>query len=150
MDRLGLASPCQGLLPVAPNTRLARFASTARYRPCGPSAGNVGDFPDEMGLDPVVVIDNGARLAGTVWGDILTVFAQRHELRHPIFTRGRSMITGKGRAPLGRTSKILLLASGIDAAERRLLALVEQRMGLRQARGAVNYHAPQNRSERNA
>lgn len=128
MDRLGLSGACQGLLPVVPGTRLAGFAFTVRYQPCGATRGTVGDFLDDVGPDEVVAIDNAGRTAGTVWGDIMTVFAGRRglrgtvidgvcrdlprilELRYPIFTRGRSMITGKDRVEVASVNAPVTLA----------------------------------------
>ncbi len=65
-----------------------------------------------------MVLDNGGRTYGTVWGDIMTVYAQKRgvagtvidgvcrdlprilDVKYPIFTRGRFMVTGKDRVEL--------------------------------------------------
>ena len=52
-------------------------AFTVRYRPCGMVKGTVGDFLDDVQPGQVVVLDNGGRRYGTVWGDIMTVYAQK-------------------------------------------------------------------------
>lgn len=115
LDRLGINGGCQGILPQAPGTKAVGRAFTVRYRPCGVEKGTVGDFLDDVEPGQVVVLDNGGRTYGTVWGDIMTVYAQKRgiagtvidgvcrdlprilESKYPIFTRGRLMVTGKDR-----------------------------------------------------
>jgi 4-hydroxy-4-methyl-2-oxoglutarate aldolase len=115
LDRLGIKGGCQGILPLVSGTKVVGPAFTVRYRPCGVEKGTVGDFLDDVKAGQVVVIDNGGRLYGTVWGDIMTVYAQKRgiagtvidgvcrdlprilEVKYPIFTRGRLMVTGKDR-----------------------------------------------------
>ena len=118
LDRLGIKGGCQGIIPVVPGTKAAGPAFTVRYRPCGVEKGTVGDFLDDVEPGQVIVIDNGSRMYGTVWGDIMTVYAQKRgiagtvidgvcrdlprilESKYPIFTRGRLMVTGKDRVEL--------------------------------------------------
>ena len=75
----------------------------------------MGDFLDDVTLEQGVVIDDAGRQAATVWGDIMTVVMAREEiggtildgacrevpriraLRHPVFSRSVSMITGRDR-----------------------------------------------------
>ncbi len=115
LDRLGIIGGCQGILPQVSGTKAVGRAFTVRYRPCGIEKGTVGDFLDDVDPGHVVVLDNGGRTYGTVWGDIMTVYAIKRgisgtvidgvcrdlpkilELRYPIFTRGRFMVTGKDR-----------------------------------------------------
>lgn len=115
LDRLGIIGGCQGILPQVSGTKAVGRAFTVRYRPCGIEKGTVGDFLDDVDPGRVVVLDNGGRTYGTVWGDIMTVYAIKRgisgavidgvcrdlpkilELRYPIFTRGRFMVTGKDR-----------------------------------------------------
>jgi len=103
---------------MVPGTKAVGRAFTVRYRPCGVEKGTVGDFLDDVEPGQVVVLDNGGRTYGTVWGDIMTVYAQKRgipgtvidgvcrdlprilESRYPIFTRGRLMVTGKDRVEL--------------------------------------------------
>jgi regulator of RNase E activity RraA len=77
--------------------------------------GSVGDFLDDVRPGQVVVLDNAGRGYGTVWGDIMTVYAHQKgisgtvidgvcrdlpkilEIGYPLFARGRLMITGKDR-----------------------------------------------------
>ena len=118
MDRLGIRCGCAGILPVFPGAKAVGTAFTVRYRPCGTVKGTVGDFLDDVAPGQVVVIDNGGRTYGTVWGDIMTVYAKKRgvagtvidgvcrdlprvlEVRYPIFSRGRFMSTGKDRVEL--------------------------------------------------
>jgi 4-hydroxy-4-methyl-2-oxoglutarate aldolase len=115
LDRLGLPGSALGISPLAFGQRMAGPAMTVRYVPAGVGRGTVGDFLDECQPGQVLVLDNGARVDCTVWGDILTTVA--HEKRiagtainglcrdvdramtlgYPIYSRGRFMRTGKDR-----------------------------------------------------
>ena len=115
LDRMGIKGGCQGILPQCPGTKAVGRAFTVHYRPCGVVKGTVGDFLDDVEAGQLVVIDNGGRAYGTVWGDIMTVYAQKRNIagtvidgvcrdlpriltsKYPIFTRGRLMVTGKDR-----------------------------------------------------
>lgn len=115
LDRLGIATQCFGLRPLAPSFRLVGRAFTVHYRPVGVAKGNVGDYIDDVAPGHVCVLDNGGRLDATVWGDILTGLAHRNKLagtvihgvcrdtalsislNYPIFSRGAYMRTGKDR-----------------------------------------------------
>jgi 4-hydroxy-4-methyl-2-oxoglutarate aldolase len=115
LDRLGIPGGCQGILPQVSGTKAAGRAFTVRYLPCGVEKGTVGDFMDDVEPGQVIVLDNGGRTYCTVWGDIMTVYAQKRGIvgtvidgvcrdlprilasKYPIFTRGRLMITGKDR-----------------------------------------------------
>lgn len=117
LDRLGIAGQALGIAPLDRRFRMAGPAFTVRTIPVvlGATPGTVGDYIDEVPAGSVVVLDNGGRLDGTVWGDILTVTAHRNrlagtvihgvcrdatrslELGYPIFSRGVTMRTGRGR-----------------------------------------------------
>ncbi len=115
MDRLGIPVGCHGLAAIVPGTKLVGSAFTVRYIPVGVTKGTVGDFLDDVDPSEVVVIDNRGRTDCTVWGDLMTIRASRMgiagtvidgvcrdvprimELKYPIFTRGRYMVTGKDR-----------------------------------------------------
>ncbi|HLQ62133.1 MAG TPA: RraA family protein [Candidatus Acidoferrales bacterium] len=117
LDRLGIAGQALGITPLDRAFRMLGRAFTVRTIPVvsGSGAGTVGDYIDEVPAGSVVVLDNGGRLDGTVWGDILTVTAHRNrlagtvihgvcrdasrslELGYPIFCRGVIMRTGRGR-----------------------------------------------------
>jgi regulator of RNase E activity RraA len=118
LDRLGIRGGCYGITPRVLGVKTAGRAFTVRYRPCGVEKGTVGDFLDDVEPGQVVVLDNGGRTYGTVWGDIMTVYAQKrgiagtvidgvcrdmpriHEVKYPIYTRGHIMVTGKDRVEL--------------------------------------------------
>jgi 4-hydroxy-4-methyl-2-oxoglutarate aldolase len=115
LDRLGIRGGCYGITPRIQGVKAIGRAFTVRYRPCGVEKGTVGDFLDDVEPGQVIVLDNGGRTYGTVWGDIMTVYAQKrgisgtvidgvcrdmpriHQVRYPIYTRGHIMVTGKDR-----------------------------------------------------
>lgn len=118
MDRLGIAGAMHGIQGIGPGMRMAGTAFTLRYIPVGAVPGNVGDYVDDAQPGDVIVIDNRGRTDCTVWGDLLTMTAQQRglagtvidgvcrdvdriqSLGYPMFTRGRYMVTGKGRVQL--------------------------------------------------
>jgi 4-hydroxy-4-methyl-2-oxoglutarate aldolase len=115
MDRLGIAGQVFGIAPLDRGFRLAGPAFTIRTIPVAVVPGTMGDYIDDVPPGSIVVIDNAGRLDGTVWGDILTIVAHRRglggtvidgvcrdaarslELGYPIFSRGVTMRTGRGR-----------------------------------------------------
>ncbi len=115
MDRLGVAGQALGIAPLDRGFRVAGRAFTVRTIPVAVASGTVGDYIDDVPAGSVVVLDNGGLLDATVWGDILTIMAHRRglagtvihgvcrdaarslELGYPIFSRGVSMRTGRGR-----------------------------------------------------
>src|SRR5215472_14588054 len=115
MDRLSIAGQTYGIAPLDRGFRMVGRAFTARTIPVAVVSGTVGDYIDDVPEGSVVVLDNGGRLDGTVWGDILTIMAHRRglagtvihgvcrdasrslELGYPIFSRGVCMRTGRGR-----------------------------------------------------
>ncbi len=115
LDRLGLPGSVHGLAPLQNGTRMAGPAYTVRYVPAGDPVGTVGDFIDDIPEGGVAVLDNQGRTDCTVWGDILTTYANLHKLAgtaiwgvcrdtrvplglgYPMFSAGRFMRTGKDR-----------------------------------------------------
>lgn len=115
MDRLGIPGQALGLAPLDRGFRMAGRAFTVRTIPVAVVSGTVGDYIDDVPEGSVVVLDNGGRLDATVWGDILTIMAHRKglagtvihgvcrdaarslELGYPIYSRGVTMRTGRGR-----------------------------------------------------
>ena len=115
MDRLGIAGQTFGIAPLDRGFRMVGRAFTVRTIPVAVVSGTVGDYIDDVPEGSVVVLDNGGRLDATVWGDILTIMSHRKglagtvihgvcrdawrslELGYPIFSRGVSMRTGRGR-----------------------------------------------------
>lgn len=118
LDRLRIKGGCEGILPILEGVKIAGPAFTVRYIPAGITPSTVGDYIDFAKSGDVIVIDNGGRTYCTVWGDLLTITAARmgiagtvidgvcrdihkiRELRYPIFSRGRFMMTGKDRVQL--------------------------------------------------
>jgi len=115
MDRLGIAGQCSGVHPLDESFRLCGRAFTIRTLPALAAGGTLGDYIDDVPPGRVVAIDNAGRLDATVWGDIMTLAASKLglagtvldgvcrnvsrslELSYPVFSRGRSMRTGKNR-----------------------------------------------------
>ncbi|OLO28139.1 diguanylate cyclase [Alkalihalophilus pseudofirmus] len=122
LDQLGIVGGCLGLTPIVSGSKLVGKAYTVHYIPVGQQKGTVGDFLDELDSTDVVVIDNNGRLDCTVWGDLMTIRASKigiagtiidgvcrdipriNELRYPIFTKGRYMVTGKDRVQVDATN----------------------------------------------
>jgi 4-hydroxy-4-methyl-2-oxoglutarate aldolase len=104
-------------MPLDRSFRLCGRAYTIRTIPvpAGSKGNSVGEYIDDVPPGEIVVLDNGGKLDGTVWGDILTIMAHRRgvggtvihgvcrdasrslELNYPIFSRGNYMRTGKDR-----------------------------------------------------
>lgn len=115
LDRLGIEGQCLGIMPFDRGMRLAGPAFTIRMLPVGVVGGSVGDYIDDVEPGQIVVIDNDGRMDATVWGDILTLVADRKkiggtvidgvcrdidrsiELNYPIYARANTMRTGKDR-----------------------------------------------------
>jgi regulator of RNase E activity RraA len=115
MDRLSIPGQALGIAPLDRGFRMVGRAFTARTIPVATVSGTVGDYIDDVPEGNVVVLDNGGRLDGTVWGDILTIMAHRRglagtvihgvcrdaprslEVGYPIFSRGVCMRSGRGR-----------------------------------------------------
>ncbi len=117
LDRLGLGGQVFGIKPVDRDFTLCGRAYTVRNEPmtAGHKGESVGDYIDDIPEGGIVVIDNGGLLDRTVWGDILTIMADRNNLGgtvihgvcrdsnralglgYPIFSRGTYMRTGKDR-----------------------------------------------------
>ncbi len=123
LDRLGIHGQCAGIQPRSPDFRMAGRAFTVLYGPAGVPAGTVGDFIDDVPDGGVVVLDNGGREDGTVWGDIMTELAHRRklagtlidgvcrdvalcrELGYPVYSRGHWMRTGKDRVQVEKVGE---------------------------------------------
>lgn len=115
MDRLGLEGTCLGIRPLRPDFHLCGRAFTIQYGPIGSEHGTVGDYIDDVAPGDVVALDSRGHTDCTVWGDILTIVADRRqlggtvidgvcrdsarsfELNYPVFSRGTYMRTGKDR-----------------------------------------------------
>lgn len=116
MDKLKIRGGLLGIKAVVPDTYMCGQAFTVHYAPCGEEVkGTVGDFIDDILPGEIAVLDNQGRLDCTVWGDIMSIFAEQkgiagtlidgvcrdinviRELKYPIFTKGTYMVTGKDR-----------------------------------------------------
>lgn len=122
LDKLGIDGQCYGIYPRDVHFRLSGRAYTLLYGIAGDPPGTVGDYIDDVPPGSVLVLDNGGRDRGTVWGDILTEVAHRRgiagtiidgvcrdvavclELGYPVFSAGRWMRTGKDRVQLEGTN----------------------------------------------
>ena len=118
LDKLRIMGGCKDILPIIDNKKIVGPAFTLKYVPVGPESGTVGDYLEATMQGDIIVIDNEGRTHCTVWGDLLTFTAQKlgvsgtvidgvcrdvtriRELDYPIFTKGRFMVTGKGRVQL--------------------------------------------------
>lgn len=114
-DKLGIKCVMTGIKPLMDFEKVCGYAFTVKYEPCAVEKGTVGDFLDDVEKNEVVVIDNGGRCDGTVWGDIMSYVAHKNniegtvidgvcrdiptikELKYPIFSRGYNISTGKDR-----------------------------------------------------
>ena len=128
MDRLGIPGGLLGIKPVVPGTKLCGRAFTVHYVPCGTSSGTVGDFLDDVEPGQVVVIDNSGRDYCTVWGDLMSICAQKkgiagtvidgvcrdipaiRELAYPVFSKGSYMVTGKDRVQVDAVNSPVAIA----------------------------------------
>ncbi len=122
LDRFGLNGACWPIKPRDASFRMAGRAYTLLYAVAGNPPGTVGDFIDDVPPGSVLVLDNGGRESGTIWGDILTEVAHRRklggtlidglcrdvalcrELGYPVFSRDHWMRTGKDRVQLDATN----------------------------------------------
>ena len=122
LDRFGLNGQCWPIAPRDLGFRTAGRAFTLLYAVAGNPPGTVGDFIDDVPAGSVLVLDNGGRESGTIWGDILTEVAHRRglagtvidglcrdvalcrELGYPVFSRDHWMRTGKDRVQLDATN----------------------------------------------
>lgn len=115
MDKLKITCGCPGIVPIVLGKKMVGPAFTVKYIPVGEDKGTVGDYIDDCRPGDVVVLDNGGRTDGTVWGDILTHVAVAkglagtvidgvcrdvdgiRALGYPMFSKGHFMVTGKDR-----------------------------------------------------
>lgn len=128
LDRHGLSGQALGVHAAGNGTRVLGPAFTVRMLPTGIRPGTVGDYVDEVPPGHVVVIDNAGRTDVTVWGDLLTAAALRRGVagtvihgacrdtavigeRYPLFVRGRTMRTGKGRVELAELGAAVSLGT---------------------------------------
>lgn len=123
LDRLKIRGGLEGLLPVVEGVKMIGTAFTVRFI----QASQVELKPWQTYIDSakhgdVIVIDNAGRTYCTVWGGLLSITAKQsklagtvidgvcrdvhiiREIRYPVFSRGRFMITGKDRVQLAEVN----------------------------------------------
>jgi regulator of RNase E activity RraA len=129
MDRLGIPCGLYGIKPVIRHKSICGPAFTVHYIPCGTNKGTVGDFLDDVKAGEVVVIDNGGRDYGTVWGGLMSLSASLHKIEgtvidgvcrdtpvvfeqdYPIFTKGFYMVTGKDRVEVDEVGGVVSISN---------------------------------------
>ena len=116
LDMLGVNGGCGGILPVQPGASCLGPAYTVKFESVVPgAAAPAADYVDDVPSGSVIVLDNSGRVDCTVWGDILTIVAERRGLSgtvihgccrdaaairgmaHPVFSVSRFMKSGKNR-----------------------------------------------------
>ena len=119
LDTLGLPGQCRDIKPRVPCGSVSGPAFTVSYEAVGPDGeGTVGDYIGEVPPGSVVVIDNDGRTDCTVWGGLLSRAAvargvvgtfidgacrdldEARRVGNPLFSRGVTMRSGKGRVRL--------------------------------------------------
>jgi regulator of RNase E activity RraA len=119
LDVLGLPGQCRDIKPRLLCGSVSGPAFTVSYEAVGPGGeGTVGDYIGEVPPGSVVVIDNGGRTDCTVWGGLLSRAAvargvagtfidgacrdldEARRVGNPLFSRGVTMRSGKGRVRL--------------------------------------------------
>jgi len=130
LDKTGLRGQALGIMPLQDYTDVTIGpAFTVKYVPAGKLAGTVGDYIDDVKSGDVVVIDNGGRRDCTVWGDILTQYANIRGIagtvidgvcrdinkaiqdNYTLFTAGRFMRTGKDRIEVESINSTIAIGS---------------------------------------
>jgi 4-hydroxy-4-methyl-2-oxoglutarate aldolase len=127
LDRLHIVGQCADIQSRDLGFHLAGRAFTVKYGPAGSPPGNVGDYIDDVAPGDVVVLDNGGRTTGTVWGDILTEVAHARRiggtvidglcrdvglcrsLQYPVFALGHWMRTGKDRVQVESVGTVVAI-----------------------------------------
>ena len=131
MDRLGVRRRwLAGIRPMDWDARIAGRAFTVRNDYCGAPGRSVGDYVDEVPQGGVIVIANDGRIDASVWGDMLTLVAQRRGVagtvidgacrcgaatrtaKYPVFCRDVCMQTGRGRVEV-KAVAVEIVVSGV-------------------------------------
>jgi 4-hydroxy-4-methyl-2-oxoglutarate aldolase len=119
LDVLGINGACKDLLPVSDSLSCVGRAFTVEFEAaaCGTPA-PAADYIDEVPTGAVIVLDNQGRTDCTVWGDLLSRFAQQRgiegtvingccrdideirRLKFAVFSWSRYMKSGKNRVRL--------------------------------------------------
>lgn len=129
LDSQGVEGCALGLMPIDRTVSMVGRAYTVRYRRISATdPGTVGDYLDDVPPGSVVVLDNAGDETCTVWGDILTQMASRKgvagtvidgacrdtqravDLGYPLYSRVRTMRTGKDRVEVSAVQEPVSLA----------------------------------------
>ncbi len=131
LDKLGVPCGLHRIKPVLSGKSICGRAFTVHYVPCGIEKGTVGDFLDDVKPGEVIVIDNGGRDYCTVWGDIMTITANKMGIagtvidgvcrdipgivreQYPIYSKGCYMVTGKDRVEVDAVN-VTVAISGVQ------------------------------------
>ncbi|NIF20416.1 RraA family protein [Candidatus Pantoea multigeneris] len=132
LDSIGISGGLAGIAQQTPGTRTSGFAFTVQYEPVTDQREfkNAANYIDQVPPGAIIVSSNNARTDCTVWGDILTHFANLKgisgtvidgvardihtvlELNYPLFTRGRFMQSAKNRVQL-KAVQVAVTVSGV-------------------------------------
>jgi 4-hydroxy-4-methyl-2-oxoglutarate aldolase len=131
LDKLGIPCGLYGIKPIIQGKKICGRAFTVHYVPCGINKGTVGDFLDDVKAGEVIVIDNGGRDYCTVWGDIMTITANKMGIegtvidgvcrdipgikkeKYAVYSKGWYMVTGKDRVEVDAVN-VPISVSGIQ------------------------------------
>jgi len=118
LDSLGLCGTLEGIKPLNYSKKCIGEAFTVQYLPYDEKPSEfktAGNYIDEVPQNAMIIIDNQGREDCTVWGDILTHYANLHQiagtiihgaardinsiknLNYPLFARNIFMRSGKNR-----------------------------------------------------
>lgn len=119
LDTLGVNGGCGRIMPIAPGLRCSGRAYTVKFERVVPGEpAPAADYIDDVPESSVVLLDNGGLTHCTVWGDILSMCAQRRRVAgtvihglcrdvadsramgYPLFSLGSYMKSGKNRVKM--------------------------------------------------
>lgn len=119
LDTLGVNGGCGRIMPIAPGLRCAGRAYTVKFERVSPGEpAPAADYIDDAPEGSVILLDNGGLTHCTVWGDILSMCAQRRRIAgtvihglcrdvadsqamgYPLFSLGSYMKSGKNRVKM--------------------------------------------------
>lgn len=130
---LDINGGCAGLRPLVPGMSIFGPAYTLQFEEVEGEPAPAADYIDDVEPGAVVVLANAGRTYCTVWGDLLTIVAQRRgvegtvidgccrdaasivRLGYPLFARSTYMKSGKNRVRLtARNVRVHLVGQAVD------------------------------------
>ena len=129
LDAAKVDGVVSGINSLVHGQSMCGLAYTVRYTVQDASPGRFADFLDDVPTGAVVAIDNGGRTNCSVWGDTLSLFATTKRFagtavdglcrdiagtrayKYPMFSRGTTMRTGKGRIVIESLQAAIVLGS---------------------------------------